>query len=63
MRKLYVNGLEKNSNKTMIKRASDICSNCINLINNIMIKEALMRNINLIVEAIFLVRFQKVVVL
>ena len=50
MRKLYVNGLEKkNSSKAMIKRASDICSNCINLINNIMIKEALMRNINLIV--------------
>jgi len=50
MRELYINGLEnENSSKPMIKRASDLCTNCINLINSIMLKEALMRNISLVV--------------
>ena len=50
MRELYISGLEKeNSSKPMIKRASDLCTNCINLINSITLKEALMRNISLVV--------------
>jgi tRNA(Ile)-lysidine synthase TilS/MesJ len=50
MSKLYKNGLENISqSKSAIKRASDICNSCINLINSIMIKEALSRNIRLIV--------------
>lgn len=50
MRGLYQAGLNfQNPSKAMIKRASDVCSNCINLINTIMIREALSRNVRLIV--------------
>jgi hypothetical protein len=50
MRRIYMDGLEsKNDDKAMIKRASDLCSNCINLINAVMLKEALGRNVSLIV--------------
>jgi tRNA(Ile)-lysidine synthase TilS/MesJ len=50
MAQLYKNGLDGNNHsKSIIKRASDICNNCINLINSIMLKEALSRNIRLIV--------------
>lgn len=36
------------SRRSMIKRASDICGSCINLINTIMLREALTRNVGLI---------------
>jgi tRNA(Ile)-lysidine synthase TilS/MesJ len=49
MNNLYVNSLDNNSqNKGSITRASDLCNGCINLINSIMMKEAITRNIPLI---------------
>ena len=49
MKALYVNSLDgENKNKGSIVRASDLCSGCINLINSIMLKEAVARNIPLI---------------
>jgi hypothetical protein len=38
----------KNSNRGAIVRASDLCNGCINLINSIMLKEAINRNIAIV---------------
>lgn len=47
-RSLYRKSLEGKSVGGAIVRASDICNSCINLINSVMLKEALNRNIPLI---------------
>ena len=49
MNALYVDSLDGNyQNKGSIVRASDLCNGCINLINSVMLKEAVGRNIPLI---------------
>lgn len=49
MNALYVNSLDgENQNKGSIVRASDLCNGCINLINSVMLKEAVVRNIPMI---------------
>ena len=49
MNSLYVSSLDgENKNKGSIVRASDLCNNCINLINSLMLKEALVRNVPMI---------------
>ena len=49
MNTMYVNSLDtQNKNKGAIVRASDLCSGCINLINSVMLKEAVSRNIPMI---------------
>lgn len=49
MKDLYRSNLEgRQSKKSIIKRASDICNSCINLINAVMLKEALCRNVAMI---------------
>lgn len=45
---LYKNSLREKKPKNIIKRSSDICSNCINLINKIMIHNAVKKNIPII---------------
>ncbi len=45
---LYKNSLKKRNPNNIIKRSSDICSNCINLINKIMINYAVKKNIPII---------------
>lgn len=48
-KRLYSSGLAgENVNRSAIIRASDLCTSCINLINTIMLKEALQRNIPVI---------------
>ena len=39
---------ERNENTALISRASDTCNRCINIINRIVIKEAIIRNVPLI---------------
>lgn len=49
MKKLYQDNLNaQTQKKAIIKRASDICNSCINLINAVMLKEALGRNVAMI---------------
>ena len=49
MNAMYVDSLDtENNNKGAIVRASDLCSGCINLINSVMLKEAVARNIPMI---------------
>ena len=49
MNSLYVNSLEGvEANRGSIVRASDLCNSCINLINSLMIKEAVSRNVPMI---------------
>lgn len=49
MNSLYVSSLDGvNRNRGSIVRASDLCNNCINLINSLMLKEAVVRNIPMI---------------
>lgn len=45
---LYKNSIIKRNSENLIKRSSDVCSNCINLINKIMIKKAVQKNIPII---------------
>lgn len=47
-RNLYKNSVLKRNNSNYIKRSSDICSNCINLINKIMVKNAIKKDIPVI---------------
>jgi len=46
--RMYNNSIEKKNSDNLIKRSSDICSNCINLINKIMVKNAVKKNIPVI---------------
>jgi tRNA(Ile)-lysidine synthase TilS/MesJ len=49
MKSLYRESIDgKNPNKGAIVRASDLCNGCINLINSIMLKEAVSRNVSII---------------
>ena len=49
MNSLYVSSLDSiNRNRGAIVRASDLCNNCINLINSLMLKEAVIRNVPMI---------------
>ena len=48
MKEVYTVALEKKSAPAAIKRSSEICSGCINLINSIMIKLAIEKNIPLV---------------
>ena len=58
MKNIYTSSLKKGA-PASIKRSSDICSGCINLINSIMIKFAVEKIFQLLQVAILVGRFQK----